>query len=181
MPRASSGEHLLGGDLLVHHKPCGPGPGQGAPVFGEDEGLVGLDGLGQVGVGIDQGLAGAVLGEKRQHRAGALGTAGHVVLVQCHFFAPVHDGVKVQVEVAAGVGEQVGAQQRLAQRGEQPRLVDVLAPVGVGGQRGGLGQRGQPGEQSGADVGGQVIDVGDPPDPIQLQGQQRQQVAGGEQ
>ena len=53
---------------------CGTGAGQGLPVLGEDEDLVRLGGLGQVGVGVDQGVAGAVLREERQHRSGALGT-----------------------------------------------------------------------------------------------------------
>jgi len=55
----------------------------------------------------------------------------------------------------------------------------VVEPVGVGGQRGGLGQRGQSGEQPGPDVGGQVVDVGDPADADQLEGEQAQQVVGG--
>src|SRR5664280_1314767 len=36
--------------------------------------------------------------------------------------------------------------------------------------------RDQPGEQGGGGVGGQVVDVGDPPDPGQFQGEQAQQV-----
>ena len=93
--------------------------------------------------------------------------------------APVHDGVEVQVQVAAGVGDQVRADHRFAQRGEQRGLPGVVEPVGVAGQRGGLGQRGESGEQRGAGVGGQVVDVGDPADTGQFQREQRQQVVHG--
>jgi len=55
----------------------------------------------------------------------------------------------------------------------------MVEPVGVGGERGGLGERHQPGEQAGADIGGEVVDVGDPTDPDQLECQQRQHVVGG--
>jgi len=119
MPRGVEfGEYGLGGDFLVHDQPGRPVPGEGLPVLGEHEHFACLGGFGQVGVGVDQGLAGAVLGEERQHRAGALGAAGHVVLFQGDVVAPVHDGVEVQVQVAAGVGDQVGGQHRLAQGGE---------------------------------------------------------------
>ena len=76
-------------------------------MVGEDEDLVRLGGFGEVGVGVDQGLAGAVLREERQHRLGALGTCWYVVFFQGGVLAPVHDGVEVQVQVAAGVGDQV--------------------------------------------------------------------------
>src|SRR5512144_1494613 len=52
--------------------------------------------FGEVGVGVDQVVGAAVLGEERQHRAGALRAGGHVVLFQRRVGAPVHDGVDVQ-------------------------------------------------------------------------------------
>jgi len=52
----------------------------------------------------------------------------------------------------------------------------VLEPVGVAGQRGCLRQCGQRGEQRGAGVGGDVIDVRDPAGGGQLERQQRQHI-----
>ena len=71
------------------------------PVVGEGDDLAVLAGFGQVGVGVDQGAGGGVFGEEGEHRAGALGAAGHVVLFQHRVIAPVHDGVEVQVQCLA--------------------------------------------------------------------------------
>ncbi len=141
-------------------------------MLGEDEHLERLGVLSQVRVGVDEGLARAVLGEERQHRAGALRAAGDVVLVEGHVLAPVHDGMEVQVEVPGGVSDEVGRQHRLAERGEEGGLAGVVEPVGVGGERGGFGKGHQAGEQPGSDVGGQVVDVRDPSHSDQLQRQQ---------
>ena len=147
-------------------------PGRLAPVVAEGEDLAGLGGLGDVGVGVDEVVGAGVLGEERQHAAGALGTPWHVVLFQRGVFAPVHDGVEVQVEVAA-LGE-AGGEHLAVERGEEAALAFVGEPVAVGGQRGRLGQRGQPGEQPGAGVGGEVVDMGDAADAGELERQQRQ-------
>ena len=64
----------------------------------EREGLPALAGLVDVRVRVDQVVGAAVLGEEGEHRAGALGSRGHVVLFQCGIVAPVHDRVEVQVE-----------------------------------------------------------------------------------
>jgi len=61
------GEDSLGGDLLVHDQPGRPAAGEGPPVLGEDEHLVRLGGLGQVGVGVDEGVGGGVLGEEGEY------------------------------------------------------------------------------------------------------------------
>ncbi len=139
------------------------------------EDLACLGGFGQVGVGVEQGVGVGVLGEEGQHAAGALRARGHVVLVQRGVLAPVHDGVEVQVQHLAG--GQAGGDGGLVQRGQELLLLGVLQAVGVGGQRGRLGQGGEPGEQRRAGVGGQIVHVGDPAGPGQLHGQQGQQVA----
>ena len=141
------GEHGLGGELGVEDQQRRVAPGGGVPVVGEGDDLPVLAGLGQVGVGVEQGVAAGVLGEEGQHAAGALGPAGHVVLLQCRVVAPVRDGVEVQVHCFA-VGEP-GRDGGLVQGGQECCLPAVLEPVGVGGQRGGLGQRGQRREQGG--------------------------------
>ena len=171
------GQLLLGGDLGVEDQQPRVAARNLLPVVGEGEHLVGLAGLGQVGVGVEQGVAVGVLGEERQDAAGALGTARHVVLFQRRVLTPVHHRVKVQVDLLPG--GQPGGQGRFVQRGQEALLLGVLEPVGVGGQRGGLGQRDQPGEQRRPGVGGQVLHVGDPAHPDQLERQQRQQIAGG--
>ncbi|GAA4231454.1 hypothetical protein GCM10023075_43570 [Streptosporangium album] len=66
------GELGLGGEPPVEHQLGGVGAGHGPPVVAERQDLVVLAGLGQVGVGIHQGVGGGVLGEEGQHRAGAL-------------------------------------------------------------------------------------------------------------
>ena len=171
------GEDGLGGELGVEDQQRRVVPGHLVPVVGEGDDFPVLAGLGQVGVGVDQGVGPGVFGEEGQHRAGALGPAGHVVLFQHRVAAPVHHGVEVQVQRFA-VGQPCG-QGRLVQGGQECRLPRVLQPVGVGGQGGGLGQRGQPGEQRGAGVGGDVVDVGDPAGAGQLECQQRQHVRHG--
>jgi len=118
-----------------------------------------------------------VFGEEGQHRPGALGAARHVVLLQHRVVSPVHHGVEVQVQRLAV--SQPGRDRRLVQGGQECCLPGVFEPVGVGGQRGGLGQRSQPGEQGCARVGGDVIDVGDPPGRGELERQQRQQIRQG--
>ena len=114
-------------------------------------------------------MGGGVFGEEGEHRAGALGPAGHVVLFQDRVLAPVHHGVEIKVERLPL--SQPGGQRRLVQGGQERGLPGVLEPVGVGGQRGGLGQCGQPGQQRRAGVGGDVIDMGDPPGGGQLERQ----------
>ena len=144
----------------------------------ERDGLAGLGGLGHVGVGVDEVVGAGVLREERQHRAGALGPGGHVVLLEGGVAAPVHDGVEVQVEDRLARGGQAGADHLLVQGGQEPLLVGVGEPVGVVGERGLLRQHGEPGEQRGGGIGEQVIDVGDPPGAGELEGQQGQQPAG---
>src|SRR5919198_4396598 len=117
-------------------------------------GGVGVGGLVKVGVGVDQGVGGGVLGEEGQHVSGARGAAGHVVSFQGHVLAPVHDGVEVQIEVPAGVGDEVGGQHRAAERGQQCLLAGVVGAGGGGGERGGFGERGQPGGKGGGGGGG---------------------------
>ncbi len=91
-------EHGVGGDLLVHDQHAGVVAGGGFPVVAERDHLAGLAGFGKVGVGVDEVVGAGVLGEEGQHGAGALGSGGHVVLLQRGVVAPVHDGVEVQVE-----------------------------------------------------------------------------------
>ena len=99
------------------------------------------------------------------------------MLLQRRVLAPVHDRVEVEVQrVAAG---QPGGQARLVQCGQELLLFAVLEPVGVGGKRGRLGQRDQPGEDRGAGVGGQVVDVRDPPGRGELERQQGQHIGQG--
>ncbi len=114
--------------------------------------LAGLVGLGQVGVGVDEVAGLAVVGEEGEHRLGALAAAGHVVGLQGHVVAVVHDRVEVQVEV--GPGGLPGADHRRAERGEQALVVAAGEPVGVGAQRGRLGQGFQAGEGGQGGVGG---------------------------
>src|SRR5439155_20070022 len=121
-------------------------------------------------VGRQQRVSAGVLGEEGQHRAGALGAAGHVVLLQDRVVAPVHDRVEVQVECFAG-GQPRG-QGGLVEGGQERGLLGVLQPVGVGGQRGGLRQGGEPSEQGGAGVGGDVVDMRDAAGAGQLERQQ---------
>ena len=177
LPVIQFGEDGLGGELGVEDQQRRVAPGDGLPVVGERDDLPVLAGFGQVGVGVDQGVGGGVFGEEGQHRPGALGAAGHVVLFQDRVLAPVHDGVEVQVERFPLC--EPGRDGGLVQRGQERGLPGMLQPVGVGGQRGGLRQGREPGEQGGAGVGGDVVDVGDPPGRCQLECQQRQDVGQG--
>jgi len=59
----------------------------------------------------------AVLGEEGQHRAGALGTGWHVVLLQGGVDTPGHDGVEVQVEDRFVTGGQPTCDHFGVQRG----------------------------------------------------------------
>ena len=96
------------------------------------------------------------------------------MLFQRGVLTPVHDGVEVQVQHLAG-GQACG-DGGLVQRGQELLLLGVLEAVGVAGQRGRLGQGGEPGEQRGAGVGGQIVDVGDTAGAGQLHRQQAEQV-----
>ena len=145
----------------------------------ERDHLAGLAGFGHVGVGVDQVVGAAVLGEEGQHGAGALGAGGHVVFLQRGVVAPVHDGVEVQVEDRVVGGGQPGVDHFGVEGGQEPALVVVAGAVGVVGERGFLRQHRQPGEQGRGRVGDQqVIDVGDAAGAGQLQRQQRQQPGG---
>ena len=141
-------------------------------VVAESEDLSGLIGLQQVGVGVDQGVRDGVLGEEGEHRGGALGAAGDVVLFEDRVLPVVHDGVEVQVEVRP-LGD-APRRHGAPERPEQSRLHAVVAAVGVVGQGGGLGDRAQAGEQPRRRIGRQVVDVGDPAQGAQLERQQRQ-------
>jgi hypothetical protein len=66
------GELGLGGDLGIEDQQLWVCSGGVAPVVGEGEDFPVLAGFGQVGVGVEQGVGGRVLGEKGQHAAGAL-------------------------------------------------------------------------------------------------------------
>jgi hypothetical protein len=81
-----------------------------------------------------------------------VGLQGHVVAV-------VHDRVEVQVELGACCLP--GAQHRGAEGGQQALVMAAREPVGVGAQRGRLGQRLQAREGRQGGVGGHVVDVGD--------------------
>src|SRR5207342_3672269 len=76
------GELVLGGDLAVEDQQLRVVAGHGVPVVGEGQDFVVLGGLGQVRVGVEQGVAVGVLGEERQYASGALGSAWYVVLFQ---------------------------------------------------------------------------------------------------
>jgi hypothetical protein len=82
------------------------------------------------------------------------------------------DRVEVQVEVAA-FGEAVAGHGGV-ERGEEPALAFVGEPVAVGRQRGGLGQRDEPGEQPGGGIRGEVVDVADPAGADEFERQERQ-------
>ena len=119
------------------------------PVVGEGDDLAGLFGFGDLGVGVDHLGAGVVLGEEGEHRAGALGAFGYVVLFQDAVaravgwvVAVVADGVEVAVEPGLAGGQPECA-QGADQPGEQLLVGFAAHPVGVGAQVGGLGQGGQ--------------------------------------
>jgi hypothetical protein len=133
-----------GGDLGVEHQQLGQLAGGRLPVARERHDLAGLAGLGAGGVGVDEVVGLAVLGEEGQHALGALAAAGHVVGLQGDVVAVVHDRVEVQVELGAACLP--SAQHRGAEGGQQALVVAAREPVGVGAQRGRLGQRLQAGE-----------------------------------
>jgi hypothetical protein len=169
----------MGGDLLVHDQHGRVVAGGRFPVLAERDDLAVLAGFGHIGVGVDEVVGAAVLGEEGEHGAGALGSGGYVVFLQGRVVSPVHDGVEVQVEDRVFGGGQPGVDHLLVEGGQKPALVVVAGAVGVVGERGLLRQGGQPGEQGGGRVGQQqVIDVGDPPGAGQLERQQRQQPRG---
>jgi len=116
--------------------------------------------LARVGVGVDEVVGAAALGEEGEHRAGALGAAGDVVAFQRRVLAPVHDRVEVQVEDRLVAGGEPGAGHLLVQGGQQGALLGVVEPVGVAGQRALLRQDRKAGEQAGGRVAKQVVDVG---------------------
>ena len=166
-------QHGLGGDLGVEDQQVRVVPGGGFPVVAERDHFSVLGGFGEVGVGVDEVVGAGVLGEEGQHRPGALGPGGDVVLFQRGVLAPVHDGVEVQVEDGLAAAGEPGGDHGGVQRGEERALLVVAQPVGVVGQRGLLRQHRQPGEQRAGRVGEQVVDVGDPPGSGQFQRQQR--------
>jgi hypothetical protein len=158
-----------GGDLGVEHQQLGQLAGGRLPVAHERHDLAGLACLGEVGVGVDEIASHPVVGEEGEHRLGALGAAGHVVGLKGHIVAVVHDRVEVQVELAAC--SLPGCDHGRAEGGQQALVMRSGEPVGVGAQRGRLGQRLQAGEGGQGGVGGHVIDVGDatPPDGFERQ------------
>ena len=162
----------MGGELLVEHQQAWIGAGQLVPVLAERDHLAGLGGFGDVGVGEHEVVGAGVLGEERQHRPGALRAAGNVVFLQGRVLAPVHDRVEVEVEV--GAVDQPRLQHRLIERDQERVLALVRELVGVAGQRGRLRQRGEPGEQGRAVVGGEILDVRGAADVRELERQQRQ-------
>jgi len=135
-------QDLVGGQLGVEHQQPRVGAGGLLPVAGEREDLGGLLGLGQVGVGVDHLGGGVVLGEEGQHRAGPLGTPGHVVLFQLGVFAVVADGAEVAVEPVLP-GRQPQPPQPADHPGQQPHVGLAAHPPGVAAQVGGLRQGGQ--------------------------------------
>src|SRR5207247_2127441 len=84
------GQLGLGGDFGVEDQQPRVTPGGRVPVVGEGEHLACLGGLGQVGVGIQQGVGVGVFCEEGEHAAGALGTPWYVVFFQRRVLAPVH-------------------------------------------------------------------------------------------
>jgi hypothetical protein len=60
-------EHGLVGDFLVHDQHRRVGAGYRLPVVAERDDLTVLGGFGDVGVGVDQVVGAAVLGEEGQH------------------------------------------------------------------------------------------------------------------
>ncbi|MGI8307783.1 hypothetical protein [Saccharopolyspora hattusasensis] len=80
----------------------------------------------------------------------------------------------MEVEVDCLAVREPGSEAGFVQRGKESLLPGVIKPVGVGGQRGGFGQAGQPGEQCRTSIGGDVVDVGDPASGGEFDRQQRQ-------
>ena len=146
------GEVGLGGQPLVEHELGGPGARDFLPVVGEGEHLTLLRGLGHISVGVDEVVGVVVLGEHGQHTWGSLRAFGDIMPVQGGFLPPVLDRVEVQIEVCAL--DHAVVDHRLGQGGEKALLAGVVKPVGVGAQRGGLGDGGRSCEPSCAGVGG---------------------------
>jgi hypothetical protein len=69
----------------------------------------------------------AVLGDERQHRAGALRAAGDVVLVEDRVLAVAHD--RVEVEVQALLAEEPGVPEPGLQRLEEGELLSARGAV----------------------------------------------------
>ena len=99
-----------------------------------------------------------VAGEEGEHRAGALGPGGHVVLFQDRVVAVVADGVEVAVEAFPAAGQAEGP-QAADQAGEQLLAGFAAGAVGVGGQVGGLGQGSEAEEERQAGIVGDAVDV----------------------
>ena len=148
-------QDLVGGELGVEDQQAGIFSGRVAPVVGEGDDLGGLLGLGDVGVGVDHLVGGVVVGEEGEHRAGALGSRWHVVLFQDRVVAVVADRVEVKVEAVRAGGQAEGA-QAADESGEQGHAGFTVA---VGGQVGGLGQRGEAEEERQPFVVGDLVDV----------------------
>ena len=116
------------------------------PVVGERDHLACLFGFGQLGVCVDHLLGGVVLGEERQHRAGALRAGRDVVFLQRDVGAVVADRVEVEVEpLLAGrepeLAHPAGHARQELLAGGAPRA------VGVAGQVGGFRECGQSHQQ----------------------------------
>ena len=118
-------------------------PATRLPVVGEGDDLAGLLGLGQVGVGVHHFGGGVILGEEGEHGAGALGAAWDVVFLERGVLAVVADGVEVEVESLLARGEAELA-EATGDTGEQLFVGGAARAVGVAGQVGGLGERGEP-------------------------------------
>ena len=127
------GEHLVGGQLGVEHQQAGILAGDVLPVVGERDDLAGLLGLGQVGVGVHHLGGGVVLGEERQHRAGALRAARHVVLLGRGVGAVVVDRVEVEVESLSS-GREAELPEPAGEPGQELLVTRPAHAVGVAGQ-----------------------------------------------
>ncbi len=79
------------------------------PEGDEAQYLVGLLSLAEIGIGVAEDLAGAVLGEKGQHRLAPLAAARDVVLFHDRVLPEVGDRVEVEVE-RRGVDQALGAE-----------------------------------------------------------------------
>jgi len=127
-------EHGVGGDLLVHDEYVRVGAGGGFPVLAEGNRFTALGGFGHLGVAVDQVVGVAVSGEEGEYGAGPLGAGGHVVFLQDGVFAPVHDGMEVQVKDGLLGGGQPAGDQLGVQAEQEGALVVVAGAVGVAGQ-----------------------------------------------
>ena len=113
-----------------------------------------------------------VLGEEGEHRAGALTSGGHVVLLQGDLLAVVADGVEVQVESGLpGIEADLGAAP--GQAFEQGHIGAAPDAIGVAGEVGGFGDGHQPEGDTEPGVGSEGEGVGGPAPPAGLEQQQR--------